>query len=200
MRRMVLVVGSLVGIAAAAIGAGIWSWRRNPRMLTGLVNDRVNPFLIEHGVPGEPSSEIGVLEHVGRRSGTRRLTLVHPEPVPDGFRIVVPLADRSEWARNVLAAGHCRLELRGTIHELDEPVLLFPADVDGIPGPVRWATSALGFRYLRLHRFAEAPGTLSGGGAPAGRVEEPRESVTVPAGSPSGDAAEASAVPIESGG
>jgi hypothetical protein len=193
MRRMMLAIGSLLGIAAAAIAAGVWAWRRNPRMGTGLMNERVNPLLLRHGVSGEPASEIGILEHVGRRSGVRRLTPVHPEPTSDGFRIVLPLGDRSEWARNVLAAGHCRLELRGIIHELDEPVLLLPADVDGIAGPVRWATSALGFRYLRLHRFAEAPGTLGAIDAPAERraSEEPE---AVPDGARSGEALEASPV------
>ena len=199
MRRMVLAVGFLLGIAAAAIGAGVWAWRRNPRMGTGLMNERVNPFLVGHGVSGEPASEIGILEHVGRRSGIRRLTPVHPEPISDGFRIMVPLADRSEWARNVLATGHCRLELRGTIHELDEPVLLCPADVEGIAGPVRWATSALGFRYLRLHRFAEAPGTLSASDATEGRRDQPDESDAIPVPPLGGEPAEASPVPSGSG-
>ena len=199
MRRMVLAVGFLLGISAAAIGVGVWAWRRNPRMGTRLMNDRVNPLLLRHGVSGEPGSEIGILEHVGRRSGVRRLTPVHPEPTADGFRIVVPLADRSEWARNVLAAGHCRLELRGTVHELDEPVMLLPADVEGIAGPVRWATSALGFRYLRLHRFAEAPGTLSAADAAEERRDEPGEPGTVAGSSPAGEPVVASPVPTGSG-
>jgi hypothetical protein len=184
MRRMVLAVGLVPGIAAAAIGAGAWAWRRNPRMGTRLMNDRVNPLLLRHGVSGEPASEIGILEHVGRRSGVRRLTPVHPEHAPDGFRIMVPLADRSEWAQNVLAAGHCRLELQGIVHELDEPVMLFPADVEGIAGPVRWATSALGFRYLRLHRFAAAPGTLNANDAAGATADEPGEGGTTPGGPP----------------
>ncbi len=194
MRRMVLAVGFLLGIAAAAIGVGVWAWRRNPRMGTRLMNDRVNPLLLRHGVSGEPGSEIGILEHVGRRSGVRRLTPVHPEPTADGFRIVVPLADRSEWARNVMAAGHCRLELQGTIHELDEPVLLPPAEVEGIAGPVRWATSALGFRYLRLHRFAQAPGTLGANDEPAELPDESGEPDTVPEGPRADEAGEASHV------
>ena len=31
-----------------------------------------------------------------------------------------PLGDHSEWARNVLAAGHCRLQLRDVVYELDD--------------------------------------------------------------------------------
>lgn len=199
MRRMVLAVGSLLGVAVAAIGAGLWAWRRNPRMGTRLMNDRVNPFLVRHGVSAEPASEIGILEHVGRSSGIRRLTPVHPEPTPDGFRIIVPLADRSEWARNVMAAGHCRLELRGIIHELDEPVMLDPADVEGIVGPVRWATSSLGFRYLRLHRFAEAPGTLGAADAAEERRDEPGEPDTVPGGPSPAEAVAANPMPSGSG-
>ena len=84
-------------------------------------------------------SEIGTLEHFGRKTGTRHLTPVHPVATADGFRIVVPLAEASQWAMNVLAAGHCRLQLHDTIFDLDEPVLVEPVDVRELTGPMRIA-------------------------------------------------------------
>jgi hypothetical protein len=101
-----------------------------------------------------------MIEHIGRRSGIRRLTPVHPEPTVDGFRIVVPLATESEWARNVLAAGHCRLQLHDVVYELDEPRLIAPEDIEGLPGILRRLETALGFRYLALRRFNIAAGLL----------------------------------------
>jgi hypothetical protein len=85
---------------------------------------------------------------------------VHPVPTAEGFRVVVPLAERSEWARNVLAAGHCRVQLQDVVYELDEPVLVRPTDVRELQAPIRWAEERLGFEYLLLHRFAEHPGAL----------------------------------------
>lgn len=159
MRRPIVLVAGVASVLAVV--AALW-WR-DRRLGAGIVNGVVNPFLVARGVSGRGPAEVGTLEHVGRRSGTRRLTPVHPVPSAEGFRIIVPLAERSEWARNVLAAGHCRLEVHGIVHELDEPVLLAADQVAGLSAPERAVSSRLGFRYLRLHRFASAPGTLAAG-------------------------------------
>ena len=156
MRKVVLVVATIGAVAASAIVA----WRRNPRLGSEFMNDRLNPFLLQRGLSGGQRAEIGTLEHLGRRTGTRRLTPVHPEPIEDGFRIMVPLGPQSEWARNVLAAGHCRLQLHATVYDLDEPALLQPRDMPDLPVVARAMLGALGFAYLRLHRFAEHPGSL----------------------------------------
>jgi hypothetical protein len=76
-------------------------------------------------------------------------------PIPDGFRIIVPVGEQSQWARNVLAAGHCRLLVGDRVFELDEPVLETPAEVPDLPRPVRALFGWLGFRYLRLRTFGE---------------------------------------------
>ena len=78
----------------------------------------------------------------------------------DGFRITVPLGETSEWARNVLAAGHCRMQLHGTVYELDEPVLLAAGELGEMRAPAAWIFEGLGYRYLLLRRFAERAGTL----------------------------------------
>ena len=156
MRKVMLLVATLGALAASAIVA----WRRNPRLGSGFVNERVNPLLLRRGLSGGQRAEIGTLEHFGRRTGTRRLTPVHPEPTDDGFRIMVPLGPQSEWARNVLAAGHCRLQLHATVFELDEPSLLQPREMVDLPLVTRAMCGALGFAYLSLHRFAEHPGSL----------------------------------------
>lgn len=157
MRKSILAIAGFT----AAIGAGLAIyWRWFPRAGLRWTNEEVNPWLVRRGLVGVGRSEIGTLEHVGRRSGTRHLTPVHPVPTPDGFRIVVPLADKSEWAKNVIAAGRCRLQQRDVVYELDEPALIEPRDVEGLARPIRWAEEKLGFLYLRLHTFAQEPGAL----------------------------------------
>lgn len=159
MRRLIRLLAVSAALATVTCGALIY-WRRHPRLGTAFVNSVINPGLLRRGLAGGTRSEVGTMEHFGRRSGIRRLTPVHPEPTTEGFRIIVPLGEHSEWARNVLAAGHCRLQLHGTVHELDEPRLVRPSGVDGLPGPVRFAEDRLGFQYLELRRFASSVGTL----------------------------------------
>jgi deazaflavin-dependent oxidoreductase (nitroreductase family) len=159
MRRIVAIAG-VSGALGAVVGVAVVIWRRNPRIGTTFVNSIVNPVLLRRGLAGGRTSEIGTLEHVGRRSGVRRLTPVHPEPTPEGFRIVVPLGTHSEWARNVQAAGHCRLQLHDVVYDLDEPNLILASDADALPFVVRRLMAALGFQYLELRTFAAIQGTL----------------------------------------
>jgi deazaflavin-dependent oxidoreductase (nitroreductase family) len=171
MRKLDVTV--LAGVAATM--AGCLAWRRNPRIGSGFVNRVIDPVLLERGLSGAGRSEIGTLEHVGRRSGTRRLTPVHPVPTDRGFRIIVPLGEASEWARNVLAAGHCRLQLHDVVYELDEPMLMKPAAVAGLSGIGRWISSWLGFRYLVLRSHWSEPGSLV---LPMSEAIAPSESIT----------------------
>ena len=160
-----LVIG--LGVITASLAGAVAVWRRNPRMGTHVMNQVVNPLLVQRGIAGAARAEIGTIEHFGRRTGTRHLTPVHPVPTDTGFRVVVPLAGASHWARNVIAAGHCRLQLHDVVYDLDEPVLLAPDEVGDLARPVQWLGSRLGVQYLLLHRFAERPGAL------AATVDEP---------------------------
>jgi hypothetical protein len=159
MRRIVALLATTAALGAVAGGAVV-AWRRNPRIGTGFVNSVVNPGLVRRGLAGGGASEIGTLEHIGRKSGVRRLTPIHPEPTADGFRIIVPLGEHSQWARNVLATGHCRLQLHDVVYELDEPVMIAAGDAGDLPRGVRLLLTALGFRYLKLRTFASGPGAL----------------------------------------
>lgn len=159
MRRTVWVIAAGAALGGIACGA-IIDWRRNPRLGTMFVNTVVNPRLLRRGLAGGGTSEIGTIEHFGRRSGVRRLTPVHPEVAPDGIRVLVPLGPHSEWARNVLAAGHCRLQLHDLVYELDEPRMIPANEVEDLPWVVRRVMGALGFEYLKLRTFGVKPGAL----------------------------------------
>ena len=148
MRRIVADVGAAVPVLA------IRAWRHNPRMGTAFVNTVINPLFVRRGLAGGRHSEIGMLEHIGRKSGVRRTTLIHPEHTADGFRVLVPLGAESQWARNVLAAGHCQIRLHDRVYELDEPAILPVAAEAHLPWLVRRVMAALGFRYLHLRTFA----------------------------------------------
>ena len=168
MSKRLLVIPGLV----VALFGLVLVWRRNRRMGTRIANTLVNPFILRSALTAGAHSEIATLEHVGRVSGIARRTPIRPVPTPDGFRIVVPLADDSQWSRNVLASGHCRMEWRGIVYELDEPRFVDPKNCAELAAPVRFVTSAVGFKYMRLHRFAEHPGSLEAVPGEPARAEE----------------------------
>lgn len=155
--RILIVV---IGLVTAALSAAFLAWKRDPRTGSAFVNSVVNPWLLRRGLAGGRHSEIGSLEHIGRTSGTRRVTLVHPELTPSGFRVMVPLGTQSEWARNVLTAGRCRLQLHEQVYELADPQLVPAGELRDLRGPARTLMGALGFRYLTLRTVAVEPGTL----------------------------------------
>ena len=158
--RKIVTPFAIPAVIGAVVVAAASMWRRNPQIGTAFVNSVVNPALIRRGLAGYGRSGIGTLEHVGRVSGVRRFTPVHPEPTPAGFRIIVPLGMRSEWARNVIAAGHCRLLLHDQVFDLDEPSMVDAGEALDLPSPLRRVLSALEFRYLALRTFASHPGSL----------------------------------------
>jgi deazaflavin-dependent oxidoreductase (nitroreductase family) len=73
----------------------------------------LNPVVLRLGLAGARWSPIGVVLHVGRRSGRRYATplAVHRR----GDRLFVPLTygPDARWCLNVLAAGGCRMRLHG---------------------------------------------------------------------------------------
>jgi deazaflavin-dependent oxidoreductase (nitroreductase family) len=159
MRKIAVIVAVPVALGAIVVEA-MRIWRRHPRVGTAFVNSVVNPVLLRRGLAGKGRSEIATLEHVGRRSGMKRLTPVHPEVTQNGFRIIVPLGTQSEWARNVMAAGHCRLQLHDQVFDLDEPAMVDAREAKDLPWPMRRAMAALGFKYLNLRTFTALPATL----------------------------------------
>ena len=164
-------------IPVVTVAAVFVPWRYNRRLGTQVVNGLVNPIMIREGLVGGKHSELGTLEHIGRVSGRRRLTPVRPVPTAHGFRIVVPLGRDSQWARNVLAAGGCRLRWRRTVYELDEPQLISASACMDVAPPIRLVAGALGVKYMRLHRFSWHTGTLEayagGDGLTSMRAPEP---------------------------
>ncbi|HEX6139083.1 MAG TPA: nitroreductase family deazaflavin-dependent oxidoreductase [Candidatus Limnocylindria bacterium] len=151
MRKLIV----LAVVGGSGYGAVRW-WREHRRFGAGLVNRVVNPWLVRRRIVGGSRGELALIEHVGRKSGTVRQTPIHPMPTEDGYRIIVPIGEQSQWVRNVLAAGRCRLIVGDRVVELDEPKLEAPAEVPGVPGPVRSLFGWLGFRYLRLRTLVEA--------------------------------------------
>ena len=88
-----------------------------PRLLTGLHKDVINKVALR--IAGR--SAIADLEHVGRTSGRVYHTPVRAFRAGGAVVVGINFGTKSDWLRNVLAAGHCRMVLRGQAMELDQP-------------------------------------------------------------------------------
>ncbi len=93
------------------------------------------------------------VQHVGRRS--RRLYVTPTSASVAGDTIVIPLSfgNRSDWARNVRAAGYCVVQLRGRRYHAAQPRFV---DAVAAKQPVREAFNAIerfGFKLLGVRQF-----------------------------------------------
>ena len=70
----------------------------------------------------------GVIEHRGRRSGKLFHTPVVVRPVPGGFIVPMPWGERTDWYRNVRAAGACVVRWKGRDYPLVQPEVIDAAD------------------------------------------------------------------------
>ena len=116
------------------------------------MNAAINPWLLRRGLAGGSRSEISTLEHHGRVTGQVRQTPVHPTVIGDLVWIPLPYGEASQWARNVIAAGRCRLRLRGETLDLDEPQIVPPGDDPALSDAAADLARWLGIKYLQLHR------------------------------------------------
>lgn len=92
-----------------------------PRWLARVNKRFMNPREIRRGV--RP-----VLTHVGRASGTTYRTPLDAHPVPGGFLFVPLYGPRTDWVRNVLAAGEARLTIGGEEVRLESPRMVRKRD------------------------------------------------------------------------
>ena len=81
----------------------------------GQVNKRVfNPRAVR-------DAKWQVIRHIGRSSGQSYRTPLEAHEVDDGFIFTLVYGSRSDWVRNVLAAGAAKLEIDGNTVDLVEP-------------------------------------------------------------------------------
>jgi deazaflavin-dependent oxidoreductase (nitroreductase family) len=66
----------------------------------------------------------GILTHVGRKSGRVYRTPVNVFRASEGFLVALTYGRESEWVKNVLAAGGCKLETRGVQYQLSKPTIV----------------------------------------------------------------------------
>lgn len=105
----------------------------------------------------------GIVVHTGRTSGREYRTPVNVFRHPDGYVIALTYGTGSQWVRNVIAAGGCRLETRGVVIELRDPVIVHDRRRSAVPFFVRPFLFVLGVAdFLRLSVHPPTGTTNSG--------------------------------------
>lgn len=89
-------------------------------------------------------SAFGVVHHRGRKSGREYGTPVKVFRRGDDYVISLPYGATCDWARNVLAAGACELEIRGKRLRLFEPQVYSDRGEAEIPTLIRFILRRLG--------------------------------------------------------
>jgi deazaflavin-dependent oxidoreductase (nitroreductase family) len=91
--------------------------------------------------------------HIGRQSGREYVTIVGARFEAIGFIIPLTFGNQSDWARNVRAAGRCRIRFRGQDYEATQPLLLGSADARAMVRPAFNPAMRLIFKMLGIKQF-----------------------------------------------
>ena len=115
------------------------------------VTNRVTGTFADH-LPG-----FAILIHTGRRSGQTYRTPINAFRDGDDYIIALTYGAETDWVRNVLAAGGCKLVTRGRQVTLAHPRIIADPHRRWAPLPVRLVLGFIGAsQYMRLTR-APAP-------------------------------------------
>jgi deazaflavin-dependent oxidoreductase (nitroreductase family) len=80
---------------------------------------------------GQKGTATSVVRHVGRRSGRTYQTPVTVARHDDSFLIALPYGERTDWLKNVLAAGSATITTDGNSYDVDRPEVIPMAELTG---------------------------------------------------------------------
>jgi deazaflavin-dependent oxidoreductase (nitroreductase family) len=93
---------------------------------------------------------MGILIHVGRRSGNVYRTPVNVFRTEDGFRFALSYGEDADWVRNALSFGAVRLVTRHGEYELTGPLLVSDPERANVPPAMRAM-----LRIMRVSMFLD---------------------------------------------
>jgi deazaflavin-dependent oxidoreductase (nitroreductase family) len=146
--QLVTVLGVLIlGSMAIALVYVLGMRAKSPLVLRPLVRLQraiINPRQMRSA--GTPGAYAAVIRHRGRISGQPYETPVGAVPTDDGFLIALVYGSRTNWLRNVLAAGSATIVHEGHTYAVDEPEIVPMRTV----GERFTAGDQRGFRWLGI--------------------------------------------------
>ena len=119
-----------------------------PRSVARFARRFTNPLFLRVAgrLPG-----FAIVNHVGRRSGRAYRTPVNAFRTEGGYIIALTYGPESDWVKNVLAAGWCKLLTMGRRVRLSDPRIETDQSKGWAPLPVRLVlTLVRAPQYMRL--------------------------------------------------
>ena len=119
------------------------------KSLTGIFNPLAMPLAASGVIP-----VWGVVRHTGRKSGRTFATPIAISATRDHFFIPLPWGEKTDWCRNVVAAGGGVVRYRGREYDAREPQVVSAVEATlAYPPAIRPVIGAIGIkRFLRLRR------------------------------------------------
>src|SRR3984957_2262678 len=137
---------AIVIIAIAATGVLMMRFRKRWLAKINIAFTNRITGLFAGWLPG-----FGILTHVGRKSGRVYRTPVNVFRAPEQFIIALTYSSQSEWVKNVVAAGGCKLKTRGKKYQLSAPKIVRDPTRRRFPIPVRIVLRIVGAdEYMEL--------------------------------------------------
>lgn len=136
MRRLAILLGVLLfGVVMVPVALLMGMRSRSPRVLDAV--RRVNRALLnpmQMRSAGTPGAYASIIRHRGRSSGRDYQTPVAAVPTDDGFVIALVYGARTDWLRNVIAAGSATIVHEGRSYRVGQPeVIPLHAAADWLP-------------------------------------------------------------------
>jgi deazaflavin-dependent oxidoreductase (nitroreductase family) len=150
MRVVAVIVSTLVGVGVVLFGllvAGLrWQVRPVLNALRRMNRTMTNPRVMQ--TAGTAEAQTSVIEHVGRRSGRTYATPIDTIETTTRMLIALPYGVRTDWLRNVLAAGSATVVTGGQRIEVGNPLIVTTAEVtDLIPERTMRTLRLFGVRH-----------------------------------------------------
>ena len=122
------------------------------KIVMGPMTKVLNPLIVK--LAGRPHFHMAAqLTHTGRRSGRTYTTPVGARRAGDVVLIPLTFGNRSDWSRNVLAAGQCSLRLEGVDYHATAPTLLSPEEADPYVRAAFGRLERASMRMLGIQQF-----------------------------------------------
>ena len=136
-----------VTLAVAPIGPS-----RTVRLTIAPMSKLLNPLIAR--LAGRRFFPMAQIHHVGRRSGKHYVTSVGARINGDVALVPLTFGNRSDWARNVMAAGRCSITIQGRSYEAKRPQLIdWGDDAKPLVRTTFGRLQPLGFRLLGIKQF-----------------------------------------------
>ncbi len=118
------------------------------RFTVHILNPVLRPFAGH--LPG-----FAIVVNVGRKTGKVYGTPVNVF-VPNGeYVFALTYGSKVSWVQNILAAGGCKLEVRGQTIRLTDPRIMVDQSLHLLPIPARWIERSQGVTEILVMRPAE---------------------------------------------